>query len=209
MAGLFITFEGQEGAGKSTQAKLLHTHLSSLGLDVILVREPGGTAISEKIRYILKDTANAAITKETEVLMYIAARAQLTNEVIYPYLLRGGIVICDRFTDSTIAYQGFGNKLDIDMLASMSNFATNGLKPHICFLLKIDPTEGLARKSRIASLDRVEQKPMSYHMAVKEGYDYLANMDKKRIKVIDAGLSEQEIHRIVCGNLSGLIPNIN
>jgi len=207
MAGLFITFEGQEGAGKSTQAKLLHTHLASCGHDVILVREPGGTAISEKIRNILKDAANAAISKETEVLMYVAARAQLSNEVVSPYLSRGGIVICDRFIDSTIAYQGFGNKLDIDMLTSMSNFATNGLKPHISFLLKIDPAEGLARKSRVEALDRVEQKPLSYHMAVKEGYDYLANMEKDRIKVIDAELPEQEIHRIVCGNLSGLIQN--
>jgi len=198
---MFITFEGQEGAGKSTQIKLAFDYLHSLGLDVVITRDPGGTIIAEKIRNILKDNNNAAIVKETEALLYIAARAQLVSEVIQPQLSKGGIVLCDRFTDSTIAYQGFGNSLDIDRLLAVNNFATGNLVPELTFLLSIDPTEGLARKTAYKELDRIEAKELPYHNAVKVGYDYLAATNPGRIVTIDAAMSVQEIHHVIKGHL--------
>ena len=194
---MFITFEGQEGAGKSTQIKLLHDYFLAKGIDVILTREPGGTEIAEKIRHILKDTDNAAMSAKAEALLYIAARAQLADEVILPHLARNGVVLSDRFTDSTIAYQGFGNGLNVDELISMSNFAGESLVPDITFYLKIDVKAGLARKLAQGAPDRIEQKDLSYHMAVKKGYEYLLRMYPERIIAIDGELSQQEIHNII------------
>jgi len=198
---MFITFEGQEGAGKSTQIKLAFDYLLSLGLDVVITRDPGGTIIAEKVRHILKDNSNAAIAKETEALLYIAARAQLVAEVIRPQLAKGGIVLCDRFTDSTIAYQGFGNSLDIDRLLAANNFAIDNLAPELTFLLTIDPAQGLARKAAYKQLDRIEAKELPYHNAVKIGYDYLAARNPGRIVAIDAAIGVQEIHHVIKGHL--------
>jgi len=198
---MFITFEGQEGAGKSTQIKLAFDYLQSRGMDVVITRDPGGTLIAEKIRHMLKDKSNAAISKETEALLYIAARAQLVSEVIRPQLAKGGIVLCDRFTDSTIAYQGFGNNLDIDRLLAANNFAIDNLVPDLTFLLAIQPAEGLARKSAYKELDRIEAKALTYHNAVKDGYDYLTARHPERIVSIEATASVQEIHSVIKSRL--------
>ena len=198
---MFITFEGQEGAGKSTQIKLAHDYLLSLDFDVIATRDPGGTTIAEKIRHILKDNNNAAISKETEALLYVAARAQLVAEVIRPQLNKGGIVLCDRFTDSTIAYQGFGNSLDVDRLTTINNFATDNLVPDITFLLEIDPAVGLARKSAYKKLDRIEAKALPYHNLVKDGYKYLAEKNPGRIVTIDAAIGVDDIHDVIKDHL--------
>ena len=194
---MFITFEGQEGAGKSTQIKLLYNYFLAKGADVILTREPGGTEIAEKIRHILKDTDNAAMSNKAEALLYIAARAQLADEVILPHLAKGGIVLSDRFTDSTIAYQGFGNGLNIEELVSMSNFAGDSLVPDITFYLQIDVEAGLARKLAEGAPDRIEQKALSYHMAVKKGYEYLLRMYPERIIAIDGRLPQDKIYEII------------
>ena len=194
---MFITFEGQEGAGKSTQIKLLYDYLLRKGTNVILTREPGGTEIAEKIRDILKDAANVALSKKAEALLYMAARAQLLDEVILPHLSSGGIVLADRFTDSTIAYQGFGNALDIDVLDYISNFATSGLVPDITFYLQIDVAVGLARKLTCGKPDRIEQKDLAYHMDVKKGYEYLLIRYPQRIIPIDGGLPQDEIHETI------------
>ena len=207
MASLFITFEGQEGAGKSTQIKMLYKFLSDAGDNVILTREPGGTDITEKIRRILKDAQNADITKEAEALLYVAARAQLVDEVIKPHLEADGIVLCDRYEDSTIAYQGFGNALDIDRLTDISNFASKGLVPDITFLLKIEPSVGLARKSAYKMLDRIEAKDMTYHNAVQQGYDYLTEKNPGRIVVIDGTLPPDEIFGIIVRHVEKLKRN--
>ena len=194
---MFITFEGQEGAGKSTQIKLLHDYFVSMNADVIMTREPGGTAIAEKIRDILKDTANVALAKKTEALLYMAARAQLLDEVILPHLARDGIVLADRFTDSTIAYQGFGNALNIADLDYINNFAASGLVPDITFYLRIDVAAGLARKLAQGKPDRIEQKNLAYHMAVQEGYEYLLKAYPRRIIPINGGLPRDDIHETI------------
>ena len=201
----FITFEGQEGAGKSTQIKLLYDNLILRGYNVILTRDPGGTLISEKIRDILTDLNNNAIAKETEALLYIAARAQLVNEIIAPHLVSGGIVLCDRFVDSTIAYQGFGNKLDVDKLTSINIFVAKGLVPDITFYLRIEPSEGIKRKSAYKELDRIESKALHYHMAVKNGYDQLSERFKERFVTIDAKISIEDIHKTILEKTETLI----
>ena len=198
---MFITFEGQEGAGKSTQIKLLHDYFLAKGANVILTREPGGTEIAEKIRHILKDTNNAAMSAKAEALLYIAARAQLADEIILPHLARGYVVLSDRFMDSTIAYQGFGNRLNVDELISMSNFAGESLVPDITFYLKIDVEAGLARKLAQGAPDRIEQKELSYHMAVKKGYEYLLRMYPERIIAIDGEMPQEEIHNIIISHI--------
>jgi len=201
---MFITFEGQEGAGKSTQIKLLYDYFIAKGVNVILTREPGGTEIAEKIRHILKDTDNAAMSAKAEALLYIAARAQLAHEVILPHLAAGGIVLSDRFTDSTIAYQGFGNGLDVDELINMSNFAGDSLMPDITFYLQIDVEAGLARKLSQGAPDRIEQRDLSYHMAVKKGYEHLLHMHPERIIAVDGALPQDIIHETIINHIESL-----
>jgi len=202
---MFITFEGQEGAGKSTQIKLLYDYFLARGANVILTREPGGTDIAEKIRHILKDTGNAAMSNKAEALLYIAARAQLADEVILPHLAAGGIVLSDRFTDSTIAYQGFGNGLNIDELVSMSNFAGDSLVPDITFYLQIDVQSGLDRKLAEGAPDRIEQRGLEYHMAVKKGYEHLLRMYPERIFAVDGSLSQDKIHQTIINHIENKV----
>ncbi|MCL2376144.1 MAG: dTMP kinase [Defluviitaleaceae bacterium] len=202
---MFITFEGQEGAGKSTQIALLYNYLLARDANVVLTRDPGGTEIAEKIREIVKDVQNAAMSKRAEALLYIAARAQLVEEVIMPQLTGGGIVLCDRFADSTMAYQGFGNGLDVDDLGTIGSFATSGLVPDITFYLRIDAKEGLARKLAQDKLDRIEQKDISYHMDVGLGYEYLAKTQPRRIIVIDGALPQDEVHQLITKHIENLM----
>lgn len=182
MKGKFITFEGSEGCGKSTQSRLLYEYLKAKGKRVIYLREPGATKISEKIRDILLDARNDGIVPECEMLLYMAARAQIVAEVILPALKKGKIVICDRFLDSTLAYQGYGLGMDIGLIKKVGAFTTQGLKPDLTLFLDLAVKKGL--KHRESSLDRIEMRSVKYHLRVRRGYLKLAKQEPGRIKVV-------------------------
>lgn len=201
MSGLFISMEGTDGSGKSTQIKLLEKYLSEKGFEVVCVREPGGNKISEKIRDIIIDTENNEMGNMTEALLYAAARAQLVKEVIIPALTEGNVVVCDRFTDSSIVYQGFARGLGEDAVAGINRFATGGLIPDITFFLRLNPEESIERKKRQNKLDRIEALSNNFHKRVYVGYLNLANKNKDRVKVIDADKTIEEIHNEIADNI--------
>lgn len=203
MTGKFITFEGSEGSGKSTQIKLAQEYLESKGNAVLFVREPGGVTISEKIRDILLDTKTMDMGDECETLLYMAARAQLVKEVIIPALTDGKIILCDRFLDSTIAYQGYGNGVHIEKIKTIGDFATQGVKPDLTFVFDLDAGEGLARITR--PKDRIEERCVEYHNRVQKGYLAIAQEEPNRVKVIDAKQSREEIQAIVQKYLDHLL----
>jgi len=180
--GLFITLEGSEGSGKSTQSALIVEYLKSKKLPVMLLREPGGVKVSEEIREILLNVKNTSIGDECETLLYMAARAQLVKEVLKPALAAGKIIICDRFLDSTVAYQGWGNGVDIKAIEEMGRFAVAGVKPDLTLLFDIDTKKGLSRTN--AKKDRIELRTLNYHKRVRQGYLSQAKKHPKRIKVI-------------------------
>lgn len=182
MKGKFITFEGSEGCGKSTQSRLLYDYLKARGMRVIYLREPGATKISEKIRDILLDAKNQGIVPETEMLLYMAARAQIVGEIIKPALKKGIVVICDRFLDSTLAYQGYGLGMDIDLIRRVGKFTTGGIIPNLTLFLDLAVKRGL--KHRKDSLDRIEMRAVKYHLRVRAGYLKLARQEPRRIKVV-------------------------
>lgn len=185
--GFFITFEGIEGSGKTTQAKLLCDYLKSQDIPVILTREPGGSEISEKIRELLIDPENMEIKAKTECLLYAASRAQHVEQVILPAIADGKVVISDRFADATLAYQGYGRKLPIEKLRQLNKFATSGLGPDLTFLLDLPAEIGLTRAfERFYKLDRLEQEAIAFHQSVREGYLEIARRFGNRFKVIDA-----------------------
>lgn len=201
--GLFITFEGSEGSGKSTQMELIGQYLKSKNRSVLFVREPGGVAISEKIREILLDAGNKAMAPSCEMLLYMAARAQLVEEVIAPALNKGKAVICDRFLDSTVVYQGYGHQMDVAFIKKVGGFATQGIKPDLTFIFDIDAKKGLARIKR--AKDRIEQRAMAYHTRVREGYLDIAKKEPKRIKVINSDQSIEDIHQQVRQHIDRLL----
>ena len=192
MRGLFITLEGGDGAGKSTQIRYIESFFAEKGLVVVHTREPGGTAISEKLRDILLDSKNLEMEDVTEMLIYAAARAQHVRELVRPALERGEIVICDRFVDSSIAYQAYGRELG-DMVGIANSFATGGLTPDITFWMDLDPEAGRERLSRDGDFDRLEMENPDFHYRVYEGYRSMAENDPGRIKRIDASRSVEEI----------------
>jgi dTMP kinase len=181
MKSKFITFEGSEGCGKSTQSEMLYHYLKSKGLKVVYLREPGGVKLSEKIREILLNP-ESKISPEAETLLYMAARAQVVRDIIKPALEAGKIVICDRFLDSTIAYQGFGLGIDIGMIKAIGKFATLGIKPDLTLFLDLPVKNGL--KHRDNYKDRIEQRSFKYHEKVRKGYLKLARLEPKRIKIV-------------------------
>jgi len=181
--GKFITFEGSEGCGKSTQSRLLLDHLKSLGFSAKLIREPGGVVISEKIRTLLLDKANTAMNKECETLLYMAARAQLVEEVIIPELEQGNVLLCDRFLDSTVAYQGYGCGVSVNSIRQMGLFAAKGIQPCLTILLDLDVEEGLRRRG--AERDRIELRSLDYHQRVRQGYLAIAREAQGRVMVLD------------------------
>ncbi|MCM8766303.1 MAG: dTMP kinase [Candidatus Omnitrophica bacterium] len=201
--GFFITFEGSEGSGKSTHAKRLCNFLRRKGYAVVLLREPGGTRISEAIRNILLDTKNKKIEVKTEALLYLAARAQLVKEKIIPALREGKVVILDRFQDSTLAYQGYGGGLNLSFLKKLGDFVTEGLAPDLTFLLDINIREGLRRSG---TSDRIEKKPLSFHRRVRAGYLALARKNPRRFFIIEAekdiSLIREEIEKNVLALLA-------
>lgn len=199
MPALFVTFEGPEGCGKTTQVRLLAEWLSARGYDVLATREPGGTRIGEQIRAILLNPDHTEMVPAAEILLFSAARAQIVHEVIIPHLQRGGIVLCDRFADSTLAYQGYGHGLDLGVLRVITAFATAGLTPDVTFYLDIPVEEGLRRKAEAgkAEWNRLDQRELAYHQRVQEGYRQLIAAEPARWVIIDARGSIEDVHRQV------------
>lgn len=199
MRGTFITFEGIEGSGKSTQIVLLANHLTAQGRQVTLTREPGGTAVGDQVRRILLDPANTALAPRAELLLYAAGRAQHLAELIEPDLRAGKIVLCDRFSDATLAYQGYGRGLDPAMIRSLDRIVTNGLRPDATMLLDIDAAAGLARargRNKRGGLEaeaRFENEELAFHQRVREGYLRLANEEPLRFHVVDASRGPETI----------------
>ena len=192
MKGLFITLEGGDGAGKSTQIRNIERFFDEKGLVVVHTREPGGTPIGEKLRDILLDRENAEMDAVTEMLIYAASRAQHVRERILPALEEGKVVICDRFTDSSIAYQAYGRQLG-EQVAEVNRRATGGLEPDITFWLDIDPYVGRERAGSEGELDRLETEKMDFHCRVRDGYRELTEKYPERIKRIDASKTIDEM----------------
>ncbi len=201
---LFITFEGGEGSGKSVQARALYKRLSQSAIPVLLTHEPGGTPFGNKIGHWLKWGEVKDISPLTELLLFNASRAQLVSEVIRPNLKTGMTIICDRYADSTTAYQGYGRGLDLEIVEAINNTATQGLKPTLTVLLDIPVAEGLARK-RTKKQDRFEQEALAFHQRVREGYLKLAANDPQRWLVVDASQPKAKIREIIWQRVSQLL----
>ena len=202
--GRFITFEGGEGCGKSTQVVRLAAALEERGLKVLLTREPGGTRLSELIRTLLKDEAEDPPVDRAELLLFLAARAQLVRNVIAPALEAGTWVISDRFSDSTVAYQGYGRDLPVDFVRQANDFACEGLRPDLTFLLDLDPETAERRmRGREAatntSADRIERAGSGFHARLRRGFLELAAADAPRFSVVDASKSPDEVAGVVLG----------
>lgn len=204
MHGLFITFEGIEGSGKSTQVKLLTTYLKAKKLPYITTREPGGTPIAETIRKILLDPLCAEMLPETELLLYNASRAQHTGELILPALKTGKIVISDRYYDSTYAYQGAARSLNCDVIDALTAFATFNTTPDLTVLLDLPANEGLARIGN-RELDRLEQEDLRFHQKVREQFLFIAKKSPIRYLVIDAQKKPEEINREIIQRIEVLL----
>jgi len=197
---MFITFEGIDGSGKTTQARALRSALADRGYEVLLTREPGGTSIGDQIRAIvIENMNNTDMTAEAEVLLFCASRAQLVREVIRPFLARGGIVLCDRYADSTLAYQGYGHGLDLEALRQVLRFATGGLLPDLTVYLDLDPRIGLERRRRGRLLmsedwNRLDEKELVYHQRVQAGYEALIAEQPQRWLRISANEPIEAVH---------------
>ena len=189
--GKFITFEGGEGAGKTTLIDSLKKYFDENNIDYIATREPGGVKVCEEIRNIVKYSTEE-ISKRAELLLFSASRAELTQRLIRPSLESGKIVLCDRYFDSTRVYQGFANGLKDEDVMSITNFATNGLVPDITFYLDIDPKVAFLRKGGQDKGDRIEERDLSYHYMVRDGYNKIAK-DDPRFVILDATLSKETI----------------
>ena len=201
---LFITFEGGEGSGKSSQARALYRRLCKLAIPVLLTHEPGVTPLGKKIARLLKWAQNVNISPTAELLLFNASRAQLVSEIIRPNLKSGKVVICDRYADSTTAYQGYGRGLDLQTVGAVNKAGTMGLVPDLTVLLDMPVKEGLARKR--GKKDRFEGESIAFHRRVREGYLKLAANESGRWLVIDATKSKDEIAGIIWGRVSQLLP---
>lgn len=204
----FITFEGIEGSGKTTQIELLRKHLEQKGYQVVCTREPGGTKIGELIRGILLNTEVQAISPWTELLLYESCRAQLVNEIIKPAILDNKIVLCDRFTDSTIVYQAYGRGLNLEAIHSLNKWVIDGMLPNITFVIDCPPEIGLNRAlSRISARkdnnkeDRFEKEDIEFHKRIQEGYIKLAKKAPDRIKIINGNRNIEVINKEICAIL--------
>lgn len=190
---MFITFEGPEGSGKTSQLPGLAKFLEGEGYQVVRTREPGGTKISDQIRAVLTDLGNKELHPRTEILLFLAARAQLVEQVIKPALAEGKLVLCDRYGDSTLAYQGYGHGLDLEALRNMLAFATDGLKPDLTVYLDIDVEAGLQRKRRVDEWNRLDAYEISFHQRVRDGYHQLIALEPERWAMVDAALPKDEV----------------
>jgi dTMP kinase len=184
---MFITLEGPEGSGKTSQIPLLADYIRSLGREVLLTREPGGTFIGDQIRNVLMSLENKALTPQSETLLFLAARAQLVREIIQPALARGVVVVSDRYADATLAYQGYGHGVDIHLLRQLLIFATGGLQPDLKILMDIDVESGLRRKTDCGEWNRLDDYSVAFHERVRKGYLSLVSSEPEKWSVIDAG----------------------
>ena len=205
--GLFITFEGGEGCGKSTQSRLLLKKLEQQNIPVVLTHEPGGTALGNELRKTLKRKRDSSISPQAELFLLAASRAQLVVELIRPALEEGKVVLCDRFTHSTMVYQGYGRGLDFTAIKMVNNMATRNLNPDLIILLDISPEQGLARKQSLK--DRFELEDLSFHRRVREGYVKMAAAEPDRWLVIDASLPKGKIAEIIWDRVSRLLPDFS
>jgi dTMP kinase len=198
---MFITLEGPEGSGKTSQLPKLAEYLRQRGFDVLTTREPGGTSISEQIRTVLHNLENKEMNPRTEILLFQASRAQLVEQVIRPHLGKGGVVLSDRYADSTLAYQGYGHQIDIEILRVLVTFATGGLKPDLTILLDVDVETGLQRKELKGEWNRLDAYDLDFHKRVRRGYFNLVQAEPERWEVIDASQSpvkvQEELRRLV------------
>lgn len=202
---LFITFEGGEGCGKSTQTRILRNRLNKLALPVLLIHEPGGTKLGNRISYLLKWAKNVSISPVAELLLFNASRAHLVDTVIKPALKEDKIVICDRFSDSTLAYQGYGRGLDLDLVKGVCETGERGLKPDLTIFLDVPVEEGLRRKHAMSSQDRFEQTEIDFHRRVRNGYLKMAKEEPRRWIVIDGTQTKAQIREIVWEKVSRLL----
>lgn len=184
--GIFITIEGTDGSGKSTQIRNIEEFLREQGYDVVITRDPGGTEISENIRKLVLNPDNTKMAKTTELFLYYAARAQLAAELINPAIAEGKIVICDRYIDSTYVYQGFGRGFEKETIDILNDISLSGIYPDITFFLDISPEVAMKRRQNASSLDRIEKEEMDFHMKVYRGYKKLCEMFPDRIRSVDA-----------------------
>jgi len=204
VTGLFITLEGPEGAGKSTNREYLAAHLRAQGLDVVLSREPGGTPLAERVRELLLTPSDEAMASDTELLLVFAARAQHLDQVIRPALARGAVVLCDRFTDATYAYQGGGRGLSQERIAALETFVQGDLRPDLTLIFDLPVEVGLARASARGRLDRFEQEGRAFFDAVRNAYLQRAAATPSRYRVVDAAQSLSDVQAA----LDALLPEL-
>ncbi|MGC9357849.1 MAG: dTMP kinase [Anaerolineae bacterium] len=210
MQGLFITLEGPEGSGKTTQLPLLADWLEAQGRSVLRTREPGGTPIGERIRALLHDPAHTEMTARAEILLYSASRAQHVEEIIRPALTQGRIVLCDRYFDSTYAYQGYGRGLSLKDLETITHFATGGLTPDVTLYLDIEPEQGLRRrKDGGEELNRLDREALAFHRRVRQGYLEMAAREPARWFIVEAGGSPEEVQLALRDILAPRLPPVN
>lgn len=203
---MFITFEGPEGGGKTYQVALLKEYLEKRGYPIFATREPGGTMIGDQVRAILSDHRNTAMHPRTELLLFQASRSQLVEQIILPHLQQGDIVLCDRYADSTIAYQGYGHRqFDLVQVRNLIDFATGGLKPDLTIFLEVDVEEGLRRKTKIGEWNRLDAYELDFHKRVWQGYQKMIAEEPDRWVVVNAredrDLVQEKIRQIVMGRL--------
>jgi len=194
---MFITIEGPDGSGKTTQVAPLSDYLIQKGYQVLITREPGGTAIGDQIRRVLSDLKNTGMHPRSETLLFLAARAQLVEEVIKPHLEKDYIVLCDRYADSTMAYQGYGHQNEIQQIRSLISFATGGLIPDLTILLDLDVQTGLKRKAQGNEWNRLDAYSLEFHERVRQGYAALVEAEPERWVVIDADQPADRIQEII------------
>jgi dTMP kinase len=211
MKGLLITFEGVEGCGKSTQAQLLFDSLRDRGYKVFITREPGGTAVGKKIRELVLNKEFDGMANVTELFLYLADRAQHVQTVIRPHLADGGIVVCDRFADSTLVYQGYGREIDKDFIRKANLIAAGRIVPDLTFVFDIDSATGLKRasathkeQSPAGSLDRIESEAAHFHAKIRDGFKALAQKEKRRCRLMNGALPVHELQKMVRGEVFGL-----
>ncbi len=194
---MFITLEGPEGSGKTSQLPKLAEYLRQHGFDVLTTREPGGTSISEQIRTVLHNLENKEMKPRTEILLFQASRAQLVEQVIRPHLEKGGVVLSDRYADSTLAYQGYGHQIEIEPLRVLVTFATGGLKPDLTLLLDVDIETGLRRKELKGEWNRLDAYDLDFHHRVRQGYLNLVRAEPARWVVIDASQAPGKVQELM------------
>jgi dTMP kinase len=208
--GLFITFEGPDGSGKSTQIELVADFLRRKGFNVYCTREPGGSSIGDQIRDVLHDVKNTEMSSRAEILLYSASRAQLVEQIVLPRLAQGDVVLCDRYADSTYAYQGYGRQLVFEALRTVTEFATQKLKPDLTIYLDLDVETGLQRKVEANAAgegewNRMDQLKLDFHQRVRSGYLEMAKKEPDRWLVVNASGTIEEINQSICERLEEVL----